>query len=322
MVRFAAALARVLLLGPLLLVPLLFDAGPARAQSPVVIVANFGPGAANDVAARLLAAEFAPDLGVPFVVKNTTGAAGTIGAIEAVRARPDGQTLLLSPIGPVTIQPSFMRNAGYRTADLVPICQVSDAALVIQTPRASGLRTLADLEARARAAGGGMPYGSTGPGTLTHLSMVAWTRAAGAPISHVPYRTPGDVIFAMQQGGVPVLSDQPAMVRPNDLHVLAVFAPERLAEFPDAPTVRELGHDLSFSIWQGLFAPAGTPPAVLARYEAACARAVRSQGFRTGMDRIQTPVVHRNAKDFAAVVARDSERMRTMIEEGGLRQAE
>lgn len=312
MVRFAAALAFALLFAP----------GAARAQSPVVIVANFGPGAANDVAARLLAVEFAQDLGGSFVVKNTTGAAGTIGAIEAVRARPDGQTLLLSPIGPVTIQPSFMRNAGYRTADLAPICQVTDAALVIQTPRNSGLRTLADLQARARAANGAMPFGSTGPGTLTHLSMVAWTRAAGVPMSHVPYRTPGDVIFAMQQGGVSVLSDQPAMVRPNDLHVLAVFAPERLAEFPDAPTVRELGHDLSFSIWQGLFAPVGTPPVVLSRYEAACAKAVRSPAFRTGMERIQTPVLHRDAAAFAAVVARDAERMRRMIEEGGLRQAE
>ena len=315
MVQFAAAAlaTAALLLGP---------SGAARAQSPVTIVVNFGPGAGNDVAARIAAAEFQGELGQPFVVKNTTGAAGTIGGAEVVRARPDGQTLLLSPIGPVTVQPSFMRNAGYRTADLAPICQMTDAALVIQTPRTSGLRTMADLEAKARAANGAMPYGSTGPGTLTHLSMVAWTRAAKAPMGHVPYRSPGDVIFAMQQGGVAVLSDQPATVRPNDLHVLAVFAPERLPEFPDAPTVRELGHDLSFSIWQGLFAPAGTPPAVLARYEAACAKAVRSQAFRAGMERIQTPVVHRNAAEFAALVARDAERMRTMIEEGGLRQAE
>lgn len=318
MVRSAAALAAALLLGPLPFAP-----GAARAQSsPVTIVVNFGPGAGNDVAARIAAAEFQQELGQPFVVKNTTGAAGTIGAAEVVRARPDGQTLLLSPIGPVTIQPSFMRNAGYRTADLAPICQMTDAALVIQTPRTSGLRTVADLEAKARAANGAMPYGSTGPGTLTHLSMVAWTRAAKVPMSHVPYRSPGDVIFAMQQGGVAVLSDQPATVRPNDLHVLAVFAPERLPEFPDAPTLRELGHDLSFSIWQGLFAPAGTPPATIARYEAACAKAVRSPAFRAGMERIQTPVVHRGAAEFATLVARDAERMRTMIEEGGLRQAE
>ncbi len=298
-------------------------AGHAAAQAPTTIVVNFGPGAANDVAARNMAQEFQQEVNAPFVVKNTTGASGTIGALEVVRARPDGFTLLLSPIGPVTIQPSFMRNAGYRTADLVPICQVTDAALVIQTPRNSGLRTMADLEARAHAANGQMPFASTGPGTLTHLTMVAWMRAARIEMVHVPYRSPGDVIFAFQQGSVLVLSDQPAMVRPNDLHVLAVFAPQRLAEFPDAPTVREAtGHDLSFSIWQGLFAAVGTPAPILARHEAACARVAQGRLFRETMERIQTPVLHRNAADFAQVVTRDAERMRRMIEEGGLRQAE
>lgn len=308
---------RVLALLALLLAP-----GAARAQTPTVIVVNFGPGAANDVAARLLAAEFQAETGTPFVVKNTTGAAGTIGAQEVVRARPDGLTLLLSPIGPVTIQPSYMRNAGYRTADLAPICQVTDAALVIQTPRSSGLRSMDDLIARARAAGGTMPYGSSGPGTVTHLSMVAWTRAAGVPMTHVPFRGPADVILAFQQGTLAVFADQPAMVRPQDLHVLAVFAPERLPEFPDVPTVKETGHDLSFSIWQGLFAPAGTPEPILGRFEAACARAMRSEAVRLGLERIQTPLVHRNRADFAAIVARDAARMRTMIEEGGLRAAE
>ncbi len=86
----------------------------ARAQSAVVIVTSFGPGSAADIVARLIAAEFQPMLGQPVVVKNTTGAAGTIAANEVVRARPDGMTLLFTPVGPIAIQPSFMRNAGYR----------------------------------------------------------------------------------------------------------------------------------------------------------------------------------------------------------------
>ena len=112
------------------------------------------------------------------------------------------------------------------------------------------------------------------------------------------------------------------MVRPQDLHVLAAFAPERLADFPDVPTVKETGHDLSFSIWQGLFAPAATPEPILARHEAACARAMRTEAMRVGLDRIQTPLVHRNRADFAAIVTRDAARMKAMIEEGGLPAAE
>ncbi|MBK1659075.1 tripartite tricarboxylate transporter substrate binding protein [Paracraurococcus ruber] len=301
----------------LLLAPL-----AARAQAPTVIVVNFGPGAANDIAARLVAQEFQAEFGSPFVVKNTAGAAGTLGAQEVVRARPDGLTLLLSPIGPIAVQPSYMRNAGYRTSDLAPVCMLTDAALVIQTPKTSGLRTIDDLIARAKSQGGNMPYGSSGPGTITHLAMVAWTRAAGVPMTHVPFRGPSEVILAFQQGTLAVLADQPAMVRAHDLQVLAAFSPERLPEFPDVPTLGETGHDLAFSIWQGLFAPAATPEPILARYEAACARAARSEALRQGLERIQVPLVHRGRADFAAIVVRDAERMRTMIEEGGLRAAE
>lgn len=294
----------------------------ARAQAPVTIVVNFGPGAANDVAARLIAAEWTVSLGQPFIVKNTTGASGTLGALEVVRARPDGQTLLLSTVGPIAIQPSFMRSAGYAARDLVPVCQVTDAALVIQTPPASGLRSLADIASRARDAGGNMPYASSGPGTLTHLAMVGWLRAAGLAMTHVPYRSPGDVMLAFAQGSVNVFADQPAAIRPNNLNAVAVFAPQRLPDFPETPTLRELGHDLSFSIWQGFFAPVGTPPATPARFEAACAEVLRAPSVRQGLERIQTPILHRNARDFSALVAADSERFARMIQEGGLRQVE
>jgi tripartite-type tricarboxylate transporter receptor subunit TctC len=104
---------------------------PARAQTPVTIVTSFGSASAADIVARLLAAEFTPMLGVPVVVKNTTGAAGTIAVNEVVRARPDGNTLLFSPMGPIAIQPNFMRNAGYRATDLAPVCIVNKAPLVM-----------------------------------------------------------------------------------------------------------------------------------------------------------------------------------------------
>ena len=305
------------ILALLLLAPL-----AAFAQSPITIVVNFGAGAANDVAGRLIAQEWTQSLGQPVIVKNTTGASGTLGALEVARARPDGLTLLLSTVGPITVQPHFMRNAGYTMRDLVPICQVTDAALVLQTTQTSGMRTLADLAARARAERGDMPYGSSGPGTLTHLAVVAWLRSAGLQMQHIPFRTPGDVMLAFAQGSILVFADQPATIRPNNLHPLAVFAPARLAEFPEAPTMRELGHAIDMSIWQGFFAPVGTPAPTLARFEAACAQVTQGAPLRQGMDRIQTPVVYRNGRDFAAMIAQDSERMRSMIEAGNLRAAE
>lgn len=294
----------------------------ARAQAPVVIVTGFGAPSAADIGARLMATEFTRILGRPVAVKSTSGAAGTIATNEVVRARPDGLTLLFSPVGPIAIQPSFMRNAGYRASDLAPICQVNQAALVMMTPANSGLRTLADVIARARAERGAMPYATTGMGTTPHLSMVQLTRAAGIELSHITYRGPGDVMVAFQQGSVALMNDHPSSVKANGLHAITVLAPERLPDFPDAPTLRELGYDLSLSIWHGLFAPAATPPALLARTDAACAEAVRSPAVVAGHERIQTPILYRNQQDFAAFVAAESERFQAIIDGNGLRQTE
>ncbi len=117
----------------LLLAASLLASPHAWAQQMLTIVVNFPPGGANDVAARLIATDWTTPLGLTVVVKNSVDAAGTIGGLEVVRARPDGLTLLLSPIGPVAIQPSFMRPDPYATRDLLPVCQVTDAALLMQT---------------------------------------------------------------------------------------------------------------------------------------------------------------------------------------------
>jgi tripartite-type tricarboxylate transporter receptor subunit TctC len=307
---FAALLAACLLALP----------GAPRAQAPVTIVTAFGAGSAADIVARLLAAEFQPALGVPFVVNNVTGAAGTIAAAQVVRARPDGQTLLFTPIGPIAIQPSFMRNLGYATADLTPICMVNRAPLIMMTPQNSGLRSLADVVARARQ--GNFPYGTTGVGTTPHLSMVMFARAAGVQMEHITYRGPAEVMVAFARNDVLVMNDHPSSIRANNLHPIATLAAERFPDFPDVPTFREQGFDLAMHIWHGLFAPRGTPEAVIQRYEQACAQAVRSEAMRVGHERIQTPIVHFGARDFAAIVTADAQRMREIIEQNNLRAAE
>lgn len=311
MIRLALSAA---VLAACLIVPV------ARAQAPITIVTAFGAGSAADIVARLLAAEFAPTLGANVVVNNITGAAGTIAANHVVRARPDGQTLLFAPIGPIAIQPNFMRNAGYTAADLAPICMVNRAPLIMMTPQNSGLRTLQDVIARARQ--GSFAYGTTGVGTTPHLSMVMFARAAGVAMEHVTYRGPAEVMIAFARGDVLVMNDHPSSIRPNNLHPIATLATERFADFPEVPTFREQGFDLAMHIWHGLFAPRATPEPVIQRMEAACAQAVRSEAVRVGHERIATPIVHFGARDFARIVAEDSERMRRIIEENNLRQAE
>ncbi len=301
---------------------LLVPAARAQTAGNITIITAFGAGSAADIGARLLAAEFPRLLGQPVVVNNITGAAGTIAANQVVRARPDGQTLLFTPGGPIVIQPSFMRNAGYTAADLVPICMLNRAPLIMMTPRNSGLRTLADVLVRARGEGGEFPYGSTGVGTTPHLSMVMLARAAGVGMKHITYRGPADIVVAFTRGDLVLTNDHPSLIRAHDLHPIATLDAQRYPGLPETPTFREEGFDLAMHIWHGLFAPRATPEAVIQRLDAACAEAVRSDAMRVGHERIQTPITHQGPREFAATVATDTERMRHIIDENNLRAAE
>ena len=129
------------------------------------------------------------------------------------RAKPDGTTVLLTSMSPVVIQPSFRPSVPYRVSSFAPVCLVADAPAVLMTPRTSGLRTLADVAARARAEPGRVPYASGGIGGLGHVAMTALTRAMGVELNHMPFRGSGDSVLAMQQGSVLMLTAEANLVR-------------------------------------------------------------------------------------------------------------
>lgn len=298
----------------------LLSAPPARAQ--VQMIVNFAAGGPSDIVARLMQNEMAAALGQPVVVRNVVGAAGTIGTAEAARARPDGQTILMSPVGPVAIQPHFRRGLSYTLENLAPVCQVADSPVVMMTPKNSGLRTVADVVARGRAQGQGFPFASTGAGSIPHISMIALMRLANIELNHIPYGGSGQVMLAFQQGQVQLFTDQTLLIRQYDLHPIAFLTERRNPDFPEVPTMREQGFDLVYSIWSGLYAPAGTPEAALQRLEAACERTMRHPEVVAGMNRVAQPILYRNRADFGAFSRSESEKFRTLIESAGLRAAE
>lgn len=295
-------------------------AGPARAQIQMVV--NFAAGGPSDIVARMMQNEMATALGQPVVVRNVTGAGGTIGAAEVARARPDGQTLLMTPVGPAAIQPHFRRNLTYTLESFAPICQVADSPVVMMTPRNSGLRTVADVVARARAQGMAFPFASTGAGSIPHISNIAFMRLARIEMNHVPYRGSGEVMLAFQQGQVQLFTDQTLLIRQYELHPIAFLTERRNPDFPDVPTMREQGFDLVYSIWSGLYAPAGTPEPVLARIEQACERTMRHPDVVAGMTRVAQPILYRNRAEFGVFSRAESEKFRALIEAAGLRAAD
>ncbi|MBB5689122.1 tripartite tricarboxylate transporter substrate binding protein [Roseomonas alkaliterrae] len=293
---------------------------PAQAQ--VQMIVNFAAGGPTDIVGRLMQTEMAAALGQPVVVRNVAGAAGTIGTAEAARARPDGQTILFSPVGPVAIQPHYRRNLSYSLQSFEAICQVASSPVVMMTPRNSGLRTVADVIARARREGQGFPFASTGHGTIPHIAMVGLMRLANVELNHIPYRGSGEVMLAFQQGQVQLFTDQTLLIRQYELHPIAFLTETRNPDFPDVPTMREAGYDLVYTIWSGLYAPAGTPEPVLARLEAACDRTMRHPDVVAGMTRVAQPILYRNRADFAAFSRAESEKFRALIEAAGLRAAD
>jgi tripartite-type tricarboxylate transporter receptor subunit TctC len=293
---------------------------PAAAQ--VQMIVNFAAGGPTDIVARLMQNEMSAALGQPVVVRNVAGAGGTIGTAEAARTRPDGQTILFSPVGPMAIQPHFRRGLSYKLENFAAICQVADSPVVMMTPKTSGLRTVADVIARARAQGTGFPFASTGAGSIPHISNVAFMRLANIEMNHVPYRGSGEVMLAFQQGQVQLFTDQTLLIRQYDLHPIAFLTERRNPDFPEVPTMREQGYDLVYTIWSGLYVPAGTPEPIMARLEAACERTMRNAEVIAGMNRVAQPILYRNRADFAAFSNAESEKFHALIEAAGLRSAE
>jgi tripartite-type tricarboxylate transporter receptor subunit TctC len=295
---------------------------PAAARAQVQLIIPWPAGGGTDIIGRLIQPVFAEEMGAQLVIRNVGGATGTIGTSEVVRSKPDGTTLLLTSMAAVAIQPSFRANAPYRADQLAPICLVAEAPAVLMTPKTSGIRSIADVAAKAKATPGQMPYASGGVGGLGHLAMTGLTRALGVQMNHIPYRGSGDSILAMQQGTVALLTAEANLVHQYGLHAVVVFGEQRLPEYPDTPTAKEQGYDLVFPLWTGIWAPAGTPEAVLERIEAACARTLRTPSVIEGMTRAAHPIRFLDRRAFGAYVQREVAKYAELINASGLRQAD
>jgi tripartite-type tricarboxylate transporter receptor subunit TctC len=292
------------------------------AQAQMQMIIPWPPGGGTDIIGRLIQPVFSEVLGSQVVIRNVGGATGTIGTAEVVRSRPDGQTLLLTSMAAIAIQPSFLARPPYRADQLTPVCMVAEAPATLMTPKETGLRTVADIVARARANPGKLPYASGGVGGLGHLAMTGLTRSLGIEMNHIPFRGSGDSVLAMQTGTVLMLTAEANLVQQYGLHAIAIFGERRSPDFPNTPTLRELGYDLVFPLWTALFVPAETPEPILARLDEACGRTLRTASVIEGMTRAGHPIRYMNHGEAATYVRAEAAKYAVLIREAGLRQAD
>lgn len=253
----------------------------AYPDRPITLIVPFAPGGPTDIVARILSTAFQKTLGQSVVVENRGGAAGNIGMTLAARAAPDGYTLLLASTA-IAVNPALFANLGYDPfKDFTPICELVNAPNVLVVKPGTGINTVADLVARAKAAPGTFNYSSPGAGTKSHLTGEQLKLRAGIQMVHVPYRGAGPAAMAVLEGTVQVASVALAaaenLIKDGQLKALAVTGATRWFSLPDVPTMIEAGYpDFVSDTFQALFAPAGLPAEIKARLLQESQAAMRS----------------------------------------------
>ena len=242
-----------------------YPAGPVRVMVP------FAAGGSTDILARVFSERLQNNLGQSFTIENRGGAAGQIAAAAFARAPADGYTLMFTTAAPITVAPQMNDKVQYDPRkDFVPIAMVAVMPVWLVTHADSPLKTFADAVKHGKENPGKLSYGSPGVGSEPHLAAEAVARSAGIQMVHVPFRGGGEVVPAVLGRQIDLASLATASIaaslKQGSLRAIAVSSPQRAAEFPDVPTFAEIGHGgASMLPWWGMMAPAGTPPAIVAR---------------------------------------------------------
>lgn len=246
---------------------------------PIQIVVGFPAGTTTDTVARLAAEQLKNKLGQPVVVVNKPGANGAIGASEVARASADGYTLLGTNTSSITVNPHLYKKAGYQMSDFTPVVMLTSAPLFLtinpQSERTGSFKTVADLVNFARSKPGDLSFAAAGPGNITGLTFRILNNHAGIKANEVLYKSASGAQLAVLGKEVDAFIDTPLavpLVKTGKLTALAVTSSRRWRDLPDVPTLREAGYpQIDVTFWLALFAPAGTPPAVIERLHSAIA---------------------------------------------------
>ena len=292
-------------------------------DKPIRLIVNFGTGGAPDVVARLYAPRLSEALGQPVVVENRAGAGGNIGVEAVVRSAHDGYTLLSSASSSFVIGPHIYTKLAFDPVkDIVPVAAAALTPMYLVVRPGLPATTVAELVAHARANPGKLNYGSAGAGTLPHAAAEMLLRTAGIRATHVPYKGSGAALAALLGDQVDFVFDPGVaipQVKAGKARLLAVGSAARSPGFPDTPTLREAGADMTAVSVVGLFAPAGTPAEIVARLNRELARIMQAPESRAALAAMAAEGITASPQEFAAQLTRDRERFGVIVREAGIR---
>ncbi len=305
--------------------------GAAKAQAQdypnraITLVVSTAAGGGNDIMARVIGDRMSQTLGQQVVVENRPGAGGTTATRQIARSAPDGYTLGMGNTGNLAQGPAFYSNAGYDPVkDFTPIGMIAYAPLAVVVHPAVAAHSLKELIALAKKEPGKLTYGSGGAGTPNHLTGVMFETAAGVSLVHVPFRGAAPAVAALLGNHVPIMfAGLPSVIGniKNDLvRPLAIASLQRLSLLPDLPTVAEAGLP-GFELAQryGMIAPAGTPPAIVAKLNSALREALTSEEVKAKIAAEGAEPIPGTPDDYAKDIASEWAKWSKVVQDAGIK---
>ena len=296
------------------------DAFPTR---PVSLVIPFPAGGSTDLVGRIVAEKMSSLLGQQIVVDNRGGAGGNVGSAAVAKAEPDGYTILMGTVATHAINPALYKKMPYDpVADFAPISLLVVVPNVLVVNPDFPAQNVQELIALAKEKPGELSYASSGNGTPLHLSGELFKSMAGVDIVHVPYKGAGPALIDVMGGHVPIMFDNlPSStehIKAGKLRGLAVTTAERAPSMPDLPTIAESGlPGYETYTWNALFAPAGTPPEVIAKLNEAAVAAVKDPAVQAKLADVGASVVGSTPEELGEHVKAEMAKWAPVVKASG-----
>jgi len=302
---------------------------PALAQpfpsKPVHLIVAYAPGGTGDVVARIIADKLGPALGQTVVVENRAGASGAIGATSVVNAAPDGHTLLVGQTGEIAVNQYWIKGITYDPQDLQPVALATVVPLALTVPGKAPYATMAEFFKAMKESGKQFSFASAGTGTPGHLAGEYLSAKLPGKLVHVPYKGAGPALNDIIGGHVdmyfPGFPAVMPMVKAGTVKVLAVSSAKRADAAPEIPTVGEATGfaDFDFTLWQGFFAPKGTPKEVIVPLKTEINKILAEPETRQKLTDAGANVVPQSTEQFAAFVQAERAKYERIIRETGVK---
>ena len=294
---------------------------PAR---PIRLIVPFPPGGGTDILARTVANKLTETLGWQIVVDNRPGAGGNIGLDAAAKATPDGYTMVMGQTSNLTVNPALYGKLPYDSIrDFAPVSLVSASPIALLVEVKSPLKSVPELVAAAKAKPDQVTFGSSGNGTVGHLSGELLQRTAGVKLVHVPYKGAAQAIPDLLGGRInvylPSLETSMPHMKAGTLRAIAITSAQRVSAVPDIPTVAESYKGFEAITWFGLLVPSGTPAPVITRLSAEITKALQAQDVKERFAATGGVIVKPGPSEFAALIKAELAKWGRIVKEAGVK---